>query len=450
MTEPGAGSDANSGKTRAVLSEDGSHYLITGQKMWISNAGFADVFIVFARIEDDKNITGFIVEVDLENGITLGDEENKLGIKASSTRQVFFNETKVPVENMLAGRGEGFKIAMNALNVGRIKLAAACLEGQRHVTSLAVQYANERVQFKTPIAKFGAIQSKLATMATNCFATESASYRAAYDIEQRIDQLLAEGKSFQEAELKGVEEFAVECSILKVAGSENAQDCSDQGLQIFGGMGFSADAPMEMAWRDARIARIYEGTNEINRMLSVGMTLKKALKGEIDLMTPATAVGQELMSGSIEKVTTSDVLFGQEKQLIANMKKVFMMIVGSAVQKFGPNLDAEQQILLAVSDILIETYIAESTLLRVEKNAERFGVATQERQIEMTQLYLFGAIERVNAKAKEAIVSFAEGAQQAGMIAGVKQYTKYAEYPNISELRKSIAATIIEENKYPY
>lgn len=215
-------------------------------------------------------------------------------------------------------------------------------------------------------------------------------------------------------------------------------------------MGFSADAPMEMAWRDARIARIYEGTNEINRMLSVGMTLKKALKGEIDLMTPATAIGQELMSGSIEKVTTSDVLFGQEKQLIANMKKVFMMIVGSAVQKFGPNLDAEQQILLAVSDILIETYIAESTLLRVEKNAERFGVATQERQIEMTQLYLFGAIERVNAKAKEAIVSFAEGAQQAGMIAGVKQYTKYAEYPNISELRKSIAATIIEENKYPY
>ena len=450
LTEPGAGSDANSGKTKAVLSEDGSHYLITGQKMWISNAGFADVFIVFARIEDDKNITGFIVEVDLENGITLGDEENKLGIKASSTRQVFFNDTKVPVENMLAGRGEGFKIAMNALNVGRIKLAAACLEGQRHVTSLAVQYANERVQFKTPIAKFGAIQSKLATMATNCFATESASYRAAYDIEQRIDALLAKGMPHQEAELKGVEEFAVECSILKVAGSENAQDCTDQGLQIFGGMGFSADAPMEMAWRDARIARIYEGTNEINRMLCVGMTLKKALKGEIDLMTPATAIGQELMSGSIPKVTASDRLFGQEKQLIANMKKVFMMIVGAAVQKFGPNLDAEQQILLAVSDILIETYMAESTLLRVEKNADRFGIATQEKQIEMTQLFLFQAIERINTKGKEAIVSFAEGGQQAGMLAGLKQYTKYATYPNISELRKSIAAKVIDENKYPF
>lgn len=450
LTEPGAGSDANSGKTKAVLSEDGTHYSITGQKMWISNAGFADLFVVFARIEDDKNITGFIVEVDLENGITLGDEENKLGIKASSTRQVFFNETKVPVENMLAGRGEGFKIAMNALNVGRIKLAAACLEGQRHVTSLAVKYANERVQFKTPIAQFGAIQSKLATMATNCFATESASYRAAKDIENRIEQLLAEGKSFQEAELKGVEEFAVECSVLKVAGSEHAQSCTDQGLQIYGGMGFSADAPMEMAWRDARIARIYEGTNEINRMLSVGMTLKKALKGDIDLMTPATAVGQELMTGSIEKVTSSEKLFGQEKQLVENLKKVFLMIVGSAVQKFGPNLDAEQQVLLAISDILIETYMAESTLLRVEKNVGRFGIATQENQIEMAQLYLFDAIQRVNAKAKEAIVSFAEEPMRSGMISGVKQYTKYADYPNVAQLRKNIAAKVIEENKYPF
>ena len=450
LTEPGAGSDANSGKTKAVLSEDGSHYLITGQKMWISNAGFADVFIVFARIEDDKNITGFIVPVDLDNGITLGDEENKLGIKASSTRQVFFNETKVPVEDMLAGRGEGFKIAMNALNVGRIKLAAACLEGQRHVTTLAVQYANERVQFKTPIAKFGAIKSKLATMATNCYVTESASYRAAFDIERRINELLTEGLTHQEAELKGVEEFAVECSILKVAGSENAQNCSDEGLQIFGGMGFSADAPMEMAWRDARIARIYEGTNEINRMLSVGRTIKKALKGDIDLMTPATAVGQELMAGKIQNITPSDVLFGQEKQLLANMKKTFLMIMGSAIQKFGPNLDAEQQILMAVSDILIETYMVESAILRVEKNAERYGLASQERQIEMTQLYLFNALEVVNSKGKEAIVSFAEGDQMKGMISGLRQYTKYAEYPNVAKLRKNIAAKVIEENKYPF
>ena len=258
LTEPGAGSDANSGKTKAVLSEDGTHYKITGQKMWISNAGFAHVFIVFARIGDDKNITGFIVPKDLENGITLGEEENKLGIKASSTRQVFFNETKVPVEDMLAGRGDGFKIGMNALNVGRIKLAAACLEAQRRVTTLAIQYATERVQFKTPIAQFGAIQQKLAIMATNTYVSESASYRAAFDIEEKIAQLLEQGLSHQEAELKGVEEFAIECSILKVSVSEKAQDCTDEGIQIYGGMGFSADAPMEMAWRDARIARIYK------------------------------------------------------------------------------------------------------------------------------------------------------------------------------------------------
>jgi len=275
LTEPGAGSDANSGKTKAVLSEDGTHYKITGQKMWISNAGFAKLLIVFARIEEDKYITGFIVPLDPENGITLGEEENKLGIHSSSTRQVFFNETKVPVENMLAGRGEGFKIAMNALNVGRIKLGVACLDAQRRITSASVQYANERIQFKTPIAQFGAIKEKLAHMATSCYVGESACYRAAQDIQNRITQLISEGLTHQEAELKGVEEYAIECSLIKVAASEDIQNAADHGIQIFGGMGFSADTPMESAWRDARIGRIYEGTNEINRMLSVGMLLKK-------------------------------------------------------------------------------------------------------------------------------------------------------------------------------
>jgi len=277
LTEPGAGSDANSGKTKAVLSEDGKHYLISGQKMWISNAGFASVFIVFARIEDDKNITGFIVENDPENGITLGDEEHKLGIHSSSTRQVFFNETKVPVENMLSERGNGFKIAMNALNVGRIKLAAACLDAQRRVINSATQYAAERVQFKTPIIEFGAIRKKLADMVTSTYVGESASYRAAKNIEDRIAIRMSEGNSHQEAELKGVEEYAIECSILKVAVSEDVQNCTDEGIQIYGGMGFSADTPMESAWRDARISRIYEGTNEIIRMLSVGMLIKKAM-----------------------------------------------------------------------------------------------------------------------------------------------------------------------------
>ena len=449
LTEPGAGSDANSGKTKAVLSEDGTHYKITGQKMWISNAGFANVFIVFARIGDDKNITGFIVPKDLENGITLGEEENKLGIKASSTRQVFFNETKVPVENMLAGRGDGFKIGMNALNVGRIKLAAACLEAQRRVTTLATQYATERVQFKTPIAQFGAIQQKLATMATNTYVSESASYRAAFDIEEKIAQLLEQGLSHQEAELKGVEEFAIECSILKVSVSEKAQDCTDEGIQIYGGMGFSADAPMEMAWRDARIARIYEGTNEINRMLCVGMLLKKGFKGEIDLMSAATKVGQELMEG-IPKTELSNAFFAEEKSLLQNLKKAMLMITGAAVQTFGPKFDKEQQIILALSDILIEIYMIESAILRTEKNCERYGLDSQKNQIDMTQLYLFDAIEKINSKGKEAIVSFAEGAQMKGMIAGLKQYTKYQNYPNVVALRRNIAATLIEENKYPF
>ncbi|MBT8315931.1 MAG: acyl-CoA dehydrogenase family protein, partial [Maribacter sp.] len=288
LTEPGAGSDANSGKTKAVLSDDGKHYSITGQKMWISNAGFCNMFIVFARIEDDKYITGFIVENDPENGISMGDEEKKLGIHSSSTRQVFFNDTKVPVENMLSDRGNGFKIAMNALNIGRIKLAAACLEAQRRIIGEAVNYANERIQFKTPIMNFGVIKAKVADMATNAYAGESACYRAAKNIEDRIAIREASGNSHQEAELKGVEEYAIECSILKVAVSEDVQETTDEGLQIFGGMGFSADAPMEKAWRDARIARIYEGTNEINRMLAVGMLVKKAMKGHVDLLGPAT------------------------------------------------------------------------------------------------------------------------------------------------------------------
>ena len=357
LTEPGAGSDANSGKTKAVLSEDGTHYKISGQKMWISNAGFCKLFIVFARIEDDKNITGFIVENDPNNGITMGEEEHKLGIRASSTRQVFFSDTKVPVENMLSERGNGFKIAMNALNVGRIKLAAACLDSQRRITTTAVQYANERKQFNTPIAQFGAIKTKIAQMATSAYAGESASYRAAKDIEDRIALRIEAGNSHQEAELKGVEEYAIECSILKVAVSEDVQNCSDEGIQIFGGMGFSEDTPMEAAWRDARIARIYEGTNEINRMLSVGMLVKKAMKGHVDLLGPAKAVADELTGIPSFETPDFSELFAEEKKMIANMKKVFLMVAGAAVQKYGPDLEDHQQLLIAASDILIEIYM---------------------------------------------------------------------------------------------
>ncbi|AXG70549.1 putative acyl-CoA dehydrogenase [Kordia sp. SMS9] len=450
LTEPGAGSDANSGKTKAVLSEDGTHYLISGQKMWISNAGFAEVFIVFARIEDDKNITGFIVEFDRDNpnGITLGEEEHKLGIHSSSTRQVFFNETKVPVENMLSERGNGFKIAMNALNVGRIKLAAACLDAQRRVITEATKYANERIQFKTPIAKFGAIKAKLAEMATSCYVGESASYRAAKNIEDRIAIRETEGNTHQEAELKGVEEYAIECSILKVKISEDTQKVTDEGIQIFGGMGFSADTPMESAWRDARISRIYEGTNEINRMLAVGMLVKKAMKGHVDLLGPAMKVADELMGIPSFDIPDYSELFSEEKELLGKLKKVFLMVAGSAVQKFGPKLEEHQQLLMAASDILIEIYMIESSILRTEKNAKRFGEDSQELQIAMTKLNLFNAVEKITSKAKEGIVSFAEGDEQRMMLMGLKRFTKYANMPNVVALRNQIAEKMTAENEY--
>jgi alkylation response protein AidB-like acyl-CoA dehydrogenase len=448
LTEPTAGSDANSGKTTAELTEDGKHYKINGQKMWISNAGFCDLLIVFARIEDDKNITGFIIENDASNGITMGEEEHKLGIRASSTRQVFFNDTMVPVENMLSERGGGFKIAMNALNVGRIKLAAACIDSQRRVINHAVKYATERKQFKTPIADFGAIKAKLAEMATSCYASESASYRAAKSIEDRIALRMESGNSHQEAELKGVEEYAIECSILKVAVSEDVQNCTDEGIQIFGGMGFSEETPMEAAWRDSRIARIYEGTNEINRMLSVGMLVKKAMKGHVDLLNPAMAVADELMG--IPSFDTPDYseLFAEEKEMIQKLKKVFLMVAGSAVQKFGPDLDKHQQLLMAAADILIEIYMAESTLLRTEKNAKRFGEDSQEGQIAMARLYLYNAVDIINRKGKEGIVSFAEGDEQRMMLMGLKRFTKYANYPNVVALRNTIAEKLKAENNY--
>ncbi len=450
LTEPGAGSDANSGKTKAVLSEDGTHYKISGQKMWISNAGFCSLFIVFARIEDDKNITGFIVENDPKNGITMGEEEHKLGIRASSTRQVFFSDTVVPVENMLSTRGNGFKIAMNALNVGRIKLAGACLDSQRRVTSAATQYAIERKQFGSAIAEFGAIKSKIAEMATSTFAGESACYRAAKNIEDRIAIRISEGNTHQESELKGVEEYAIECSILKVAVSEDIQNCSDEGIQIFGGMGFSEDTPMEAAWRDARIARIYEGTNEINRMLSVGMLVKKAMKGHVDLLGPATAVGKELMGIPSFETPDFSALLSEEKNMIAKLKKVFLMVAGAAVQKFGPDLEEHQQILMAASDILIEIYMAESAILRAEKNAKRFGEDAWKEQIAMAKLYLYHAVDIIDTKAKLAIISFAEGDEQRMMLMGLKRFTKYQNMPNVVGLRNMIAEKVVAEKKYPF
>ncbi len=453
LTEPTAGSDANSGRTKAVLSKDGKTYSITGQKMWISNAGFCNVMIVFARIEDDKNITGFIVEYDSKNpnGITMGEEEHKLGIRASSTRQVFFNDTVVPVENMLSTRGNGFKIAMNALNVGRIKLAAACLDAQRRTITESVKYANERIQFKTPISSFGAIRQKIAEMATNCWVGEAATYRASKDIETRIELRKANGKdTHQEAELKGVEEFAIECSILKVAVSEFVQKCTDEGIQIFGGMGFSEETPIESAWRDARIARIYEGTNEINRMLSVGMLIKKAMKGHVNVLEPAMAVKDELMG--IPSFETPDYtsLFSEEKNIIKNLKKLFLMVAGATLQKYGEKIEQQQQLMLAASDILIQIYLAESAILRAEKMAKVQGEDKVKEEIAMAKLNLFHAIDVIETAGKHSIISFSSGDEQRMMLMGLKRYIKYVNMPNIIELRDIIAKKVIESNQYAF
>ncbi|MFY0713132.1 acyl-CoA dehydrogenase family protein [Seonamhaeicola sp. NFXS20] len=451
LTEPSAGSDANSGKTKAVLSEDGKSYKITGQKMWISNAGFCNLMIVFARIEDDKYITGFIVEYDPENpnGITLGEEEHKLGIRASSTRQVFFNDTVVPIENMLSTRGNGFKIAMNALNVGRIKLAVACLDAQRRTITESIKYANERIQFKTPISSFGAIRQKIAEMATNCWVGEAACYRAAKNIQDRIELRQKNGKdTHQEAELKGVEEYAIECSILKVAVSEFVQRCTDEGIQILGGMGFSEETPMESAWRDARIARIYEGTNEINRMLSIGMLIKKAMKGHVDVLTPAMAVKDELMG--IPSFDTPDFseLFSEEKSIIKNLKKLFLMVAGAALEKYGEKIEEQQQLMLASSDILIQIYLAESAILRAEKLAKKEGEDNVKEQIAMAKLNLFHAIDVIETAGKHSIISFSSGDEQRMMLMGLKRYIKYVNMPNIIELRNIIANKVTKENKY--
>lgn len=446
LTEPDAGSDANSGKTKAKLSEDGKHYIINGQKMWISNAGFADTFTFFAKIDDDKNITGFVVNrSELENpeSLTFGEEEHKLGIRASSTRQVFFNDMKVPVECLLGERNNGFKIALNALNVGRIKLAAACLDAQRRIFNLSVNYANERKQFNTPISTFGAIRKKLAEMATATFVSEAGSYRAAQDIQDKIDALVAGGMSHQEAELKGVEEFAVECSILKVYVSDIAQKAADEGIQIFGGMGFSEDTPMEAAWRDARISRIYEGTNEINRLLSVGMLVKRAFKGEIDLMSPAMAVGKELMGIPSFETPDYSEFMSEEKAIIANLKKVFLMVSGAALQKYMMEIEKQQHLLINASEILNQIYMAESAILRVEKS---FGPDSIEAA--MAQLNLYKAVEAVITSAKEGIISFAEGDEQRMMLSGLRRFTKYTNQPNVIALTEKIAKHFVEKNSY--
>jgi alkylation response protein AidB-like acyl-CoA dehydrogenase len=452
LTEPDSGSDANSGKTKAVLSEDGKSYILNGQKMWITNGGFADVFIVFAKIDEggktDKNLTAFIVEKTY-GGITMNEPEHKMGIKGSDTRQIFFNDCHVPVENMLSDRGNGFKIAVNILNIGRIKLAVAAVGGAKQVATEAIRYANERKQFGIAISTFGAIKHKLGEMAVKLYASESASYRTGQNIDDAIEDLKEKGVSDAEAKLKALEQFAIECAMMKVHGSEVLDYVVDEGVQVYGGMGFSADAPMDRAYRDARINRIFEGTNEINRMLTVDMLLKRAMKGEIDLMGPAMAVGKEIMSIPDFSLTEDETPFAAEKKVIKNLKKAALMVAGAAVQKFMMKLSDEQEILMNVADMAIEIYAAESAILRTEKLIGIKGEKACELQKDLAMCYLHEAVEKVNGAGKAAIMGFAEGDELRVMLMGLKRFTKIEPF-NTKNARRRVADAMIAENKYVF
>jgi len=446
LTEPNSGSDALGAKTTAKLSDDGKYYILNGQKCWITNGGFADVYTVFAKIDGDK-FTAFIVERGFE-GFTQGPEEHKMGIKGSSTVQLYFQDCKVPVENLLGEIGRGHIIAFNILNIGRLKLCAAALGGAKGATDISVQYAATREQFKLPIAKFGAIKHKLAEMAIKIWVAESALYRAAKWINDKEHDLLTSGEAFNKSLLGAAEEYAIECAMLKVFGSEVLDFVVDEGVQVHGGNGFSDEYVISKSYRDSRINRIYEGTNEINRLLTVDMVLKRAMKGKLDLMGPAMAVQKELMSipdfGSEE-----EDMFTKELKYIANFKKAILMTAGAAVQKLMMQLDKEQEILMNIADMAIETYHAESALLRVMKLTEQQGEAAVALQADIMRTYIYDAADRINKAGKDALNSFAEGDELRMMHIGLKRFTKVEPF-NTKESRRRICARMLEANGYGF
>ena len=445
LTEPSSGSDANSAKSKAILSEDGSHYVLNGQKMWITNAGFADIFIVFAKIDDDENLTAFIVEKEYE-GITMNPEEKKMGIKGSSTRQVFFNDVKVPVENLLYERGKGFKIAVNILNIGRIKLGGVVIGACKEGIDYSIRYANEREQFGRPIAKYGAIRHKIGEMTIQTFAAETAVYRATQNIDDAIQALEANGVEHGQATLKGIASFAPECAMMKVVCSEVADYVVDEAVQIFGGMGYSAETQVERAYRDARINRIFEGTNEINRMLTVDMILKKAMKGEMDLMGPAMEVASEL-TGIPEFGPPPTDIFVRHHLYIKNFKKSILMVAGSAAQKLMMTLAKEQEVLMNIADMMNWAYTAESLVLRVQKLHKAKGEDAASIQLDMMQTYVYSVADKINIAGKEALNGFAEGDELKMMMLGMKRFTKVDPF-NCKEARRRVADACIAKNEY--
>jgi alkylation response protein AidB-like acyl-CoA dehydrogenase len=444
LTEPNSGSDALGAKTTAKLTADGKYYLLNGQKCWITNGGFADVYTVFAKVDGDK-FTAFIVERGTE-GFTQGPEEHKMGIKGSSTVQLYFQDCKVPVENVLGEIGKGHRIAFNILNIGRLKLCAAAVGGARRAVTMSVQYAVTREQFKQPIADFGAIKHKLAEMAIKVFVAESALYRTANWIDEKEKELLDAGKPFNEALLGAAEEYAIECAALKVYGSEVLDFVVDEGVQIHGGNGFSAEYEISRAYRDSRINRIYEGTNEINRLLILDMTLKRAMQGRLNLMGPATEVQKELMSIP-DFNSDDDSPFSKEKKLVANLKKAILMTAGAAVQKLMMKVQNEQEVLMNIADMAIETFNAESVLLRVMKIVDKQGEANSQHHLDILRTYLYDAADIVNKCGKDAVNAFADGDDQRMILMGLKRFTK-AEPFNTKEARRGLADKMIAENKY--
>ncbi len=447
LTEPDAGSDPNSGKSKAELIEDGKHYKMNGVKMWITNGGIADVLIVFAKVGDDKNLTAFIVDSKSE-GVTIGAEEEKMGIRGSSTVQIYFNDVMVPAENMLGDRNGGFKIALYILNLGRIKLGAAVLGGAKGILGNAINYANERKQFGKKISSFGAIQYKIAEMAIQIFAGASLTYRVSQNVDDEKDALIASGMQKDKADIEAIRQYAIEASIVKVFDSEALDYVADEGVQIYGGMGYSAETPVEKAYRDARINRIFEGTNEINRMVIVGEILKRAFKGEIDLLNPATAVAKELM-GIPDFGSSSMDYFEEKKKYLVNFKKTILMISGAALQKFGKKLNDEQELLFNAANMLIFTYAAESMMLRVEKLSKMYDENKIGVYKDMLDVFMYDVAYKINKEGVDGINSFAEGDEQMGMLMGMKRFTK-VEGVNVIAARRRIAAKLIDDNKYNF
>lgn len=448
LTEPDAGSDAKAGRTKAMLSADKKYYRLNGQKMWITNGGFADILIVFAKIENDKELSAFIVEKDF-GGITMNPEEKKMGIKGSSTRQIFFNDCPVPVENRLGERGRGFKMALNILNIGRIKLAAATLGGSKISIKKSIQYANERKQFGKTIGSFGIIKHKLGSMASKLFAAESAIYRTGQIIENKYADLREDKLEDINSRIKAIEEFAIECAIMKVHASETLDYIVDESVQIHGGMGFSAEGPVERGYRDSRINRIFEGTNEINRMVIIDMILKKGFRGELDLMTPAMQVQKELASLPDLKPNGDSGILSREKKMISNLKKAGLMIAGAAVLKLREQLKEEQEVLMHLADILIEIYVAESAVLRAEKLTSMKGEEKNTPPAILARIYLYHAMDVIEQSAKEAIYSFSEGDNQRILLLGLKRFMK-ADPCNLKDARRQIADLMLAKNDYPY